>query len=310
MIPRIEWPEGKRIAFTVFDDPDGDTVAARKWLYPFLADLGFRTSIAVWPIGPLRERNSDGETCADAEYREHLQRMQKLGFEISFHNAAPHSATRDEIIHSLEVFREYFGEYPQSVANHYNADALYFGAARLHSPFRRALYHIMTRGGKLNRFSGHIEGSPYFWGDVCYERTRYFRNFVYSDINTLKACPYQPYHSPERPYVRQWFSASEGTDCRAFVKTISEANQDRLEEEGGMSIMYSHFGKGFVSGGKLDPEFSRLMTRISRKNAWFAPTSKILDYLNVQKGTHVVSRAEIARLEWKWLAHKAFYGTT
>jgi len=26
--------------------PDGDTVASRKWAYPFLADLGFRTTIA------------------------------------------------------------------------------------------------------------------------------------------------------------------------------------------------------------------------------------------------------------------------
>jgi hypothetical protein len=67
MIPKIDWPEGKQFTFTVFDDPDGDTVASRKWVYPFLADLGFRTSIAVWPIGALRERNSFGETCADKE---------------------------------------------------------------------------------------------------------------------------------------------------------------------------------------------------------------------------------------------------
>ena len=69
MTPTIVWPEGKRFSFTVFDDPDGDTVVSRKFVYPFLADLGFRTSIAVWPIGPLRERNSSGETCADKDYR-------------------------------------------------------------------------------------------------------------------------------------------------------------------------------------------------------------------------------------------------
>ena len=118
MTPVIQWPEGKQFAFTIFDDPDGDTESARKWVYPFLADLGFRTSIAVWPVGPVRERNSNGETCADPAYREHAQRMQSLGFEITYHNASPHSSTRQEIIDSLEVFRDYFGDYPTAMANH------------------------------------------------------------------------------------------------------------------------------------------------------------------------------------------------
>jgi hypothetical protein len=310
MIPKIDWPQGKRFSFTVIDDPDGITVESRKWVYPFLADLGFRTSIAVWPIGPLRERNSKGETCADKEYREHLLRMQEIGFEISYHNAAPHSCTRDEIIQSLDVFRDIFGAYPRSVANHYNADALYWGAARLHSPVCRALYHLLTRGSQRDRFFGHIEGSPYFWGDLCRERTQYFRNFVFREINTLKACPYQPYHSPERPYVREWFSASEGTDCRSFLKTISEPNQDRLEAEGGMSIMYTHFGKGFVTDGKLDPEFRRLMTRISKRNPWLAPVSSLMDHCRAKKGPSTISHDEIARLEWKWLAVKAIHGTS
>jgi hypothetical protein len=311
MTPQVQWPEGKKFAFTVFDDPDGDTVVSRKWVYPFLADLGFRSSIAVWPIGPLRERNSEGETCADTEYRDHLQRMQKLGFEIGYHNAAPHSCTREEVIRSLEVFREYFGNYPVSVANHYNADALYWGAARLHSKVRRGLYHVLTRGANRgSRFSGHVEGSPHFWGDICYERTRYFRNLAFRDINTLKACPYQPYYNPVRPYVREWFSASEGADCGTFVKTVSEANQDRLEEEGGMCIMYTHFGKGFAGDGKLDPEFSRLMKRLAAKPGWFAPTSTVLDHLRAQKGVHVISSGELAGMEWKWLAAKAFHGTS
>jgi hypothetical protein len=63
------------------------------------------------------------------------------------------------------------------------------------------------------------------WGDICYERTRYFRNLAFRDINTLKACPYQRYYNPVRPYVREWFSASEGADCRSFVKTVSESRQ-------------------------------------------------------------------------------------
>jgi hypothetical protein len=46
MIPKIDWPEGKQFTLIVFDDPDGDTVASRKWVYPLLANLGFRTTTA------------------------------------------------------------------------------------------------------------------------------------------------------------------------------------------------------------------------------------------------------------------------
>ncbi len=310
MTPQIAWPESKPFAFTVFDDPDGDTEASRKWVYPFLADLGFRTSIAVWPTGPIRERNCPGETCAEPEYREACLRMQSQGFEITYHNAAPHSSTREEIIQSLEVFREYFGAYPTAAANHFNADALYWGAARLHGPLRQGIYNALTRGQNRNRFVGQYEDSPHFWGDICRKHIRYFRNLVFADMNTLKACPYQPYRNPARPFVNEWFSSSEGTNCASFLKTVSEANQDRLEEEGGMCIMYTHFGKGFAADGKLEPEFKRLMTRISKKNGWFAPTTATLDYVRAQKGEHTIQPRELAGLEWKWLRLKAVNGTS
>ena len=237
MTPKIEWPEGKQFAFTIFDDPDGETEPTRTLVYPFLKDLGFKTTVAVWPNKPSRERNSKGDTCSDPVYLKHLHRLQSAGFEIAYHNAAPHSSTREEIAASLERFRECFGEYPRAVANHYNADALYWGAQRLTTPLCHTAYKLLTRNATAGRYSGEVEGSPHFWGDLCREKTQYFRNFVFRDINTLKACPYQPYHNPARPFVREWFAASEGDKRPAFVNTISEANQDRLEAEGGMSIM-------------------------------------------------------------------------
>ena len=57
--------------------------------------------------------------------------------------------------------------------------------------------------------------------------------------------------------------------ARFFSIRLLDANQDRLAEERGMCIMYTHTGKGFVSDGKLDPEFRRLMTRLSKMNGWF-----------------------------------------
>ena len=88
---------------------------------------------------------------------------------------------------------------------------------------------------------------------------RYCRNFVYSDINTLKACPWMPYFDPLRPYVQKWFASSEGDRAQSFLKTIGDRNQDRLVEEGGACIMYTHFGHGYVQDGRLNPAFRRAM---------------------------------------------------
>ena len=40
MIPKIEWPAGKEFVFTIFDDPDFDTVENVAVMYSFLSDLG------------------------------------------------------------------------------------------------------------------------------------------------------------------------------------------------------------------------------------------------------------------------------
>jgi hypothetical protein len=309
MNPAVPWPGGKRFAFTVFDDPDSCSEESRS-VYHFLADLGFRTTMAVWPIGPLRERNSPGETCAEPGYREHALRLQSLGFELGYHNAAPHSCTRDEIARSLELFRDYFGAWPSAAANHYNADAMYWGTARVRAGTRRTIYELATLGRYRGRFAGHVESSPHFWGDLCRQRIRYYRNLVFRDINTLKACPYQPYSDPQRPFVNAWFCSAEGKDRPAYVRTISEANLDRLEQEGGMCIMYTHFGLGFVDGGKLHPEFTRLMTLLSRRNGWFAPVTTVLDHLRSIHGGGVIPERELARMESKWLRAKLMHGTS
>src|SRR5580700_1063776 len=305
----IEWPEGRRFAFTVFDDPDAQNFATTRLVYSFLADLGLRTTIAAWPLGVRREANSGGETCANPEYRAFLQQLQGTGFEIAFHNAAPHANPRAETIEALDRFEEYFGQNPSSMANHYNEEAIYWGSARL-SGWRRKMYNVITRGRNEGRFFGDVEGHHAFWGDVCRERIRYCRNFVFSDINTLRMCPWMPYSDPHRPFVRYWFSASEGDMAPRFLQTMRDRNQDRLEEEGGASIMYTHFGHGYVQEGKLNPEFRRVMERMARKNGWFVPASTLLDFLMRTRGATELSDSQRTSLESHWLREKVFRGTS
>jgi hypothetical protein len=136
----------------------------------------------------------------------------------------------------------------------------------------------------------------------------YVRNFVFGDIDTLHACPFMPYHDPSRPYVNYWFASSEGPCVESFVRTLSEANQDRLEASRGACIMYTHLGKGFYEDGRLHPRFRALMERLGRKNGWFVPVSTLLDFLLQIKGRHEITHRERAQLERRWLWHKIRVG--
>jgi hypothetical protein len=309
-LPAIEWPEGRRFAFTIFDDPDGQTLETTRLVYSFLAELGFRTTIAVWPLGARRMPNSGGETCANREYRTLVQQLKAAGFEIGFHSATAHSSTRAETLEGLYRFEEYFGATPSAMANHYNGEAVYWGSARLTGRYRR-LYNIMTLGNNDGRFFGHIEGDPHFWGDLCFERVRYCRNFVYQDVNTLRVCPFMPYSDPLRPYVRKWFAATEGDKAPSFVRALSDRNQDRLQQEGGACIMYTHFGHGYVHNGRLNPTFCRTMERMARKRGWFVPVSTLLDFLaSSRRMPEVLSDEQRNYLERRWLWEKLLRGTS
>ena len=308
-LPRIAWPGGKTFAFTIFDDPDAQTLEDSERIYGFLAELGLRTTKAIWMTGPIREENSPGETCANPAFREHCLELQQAGFEIGWHHAAPHASFRDETIAALDAFRDCFGADPSSMANHYNDEAIYWTADRL-TGWRRAAYRALSRG-RDRRYFGADPASPYFWGDICRERIRYCRNFVFRGANNLRECPWAPYHDPSKPYVQAWFSSTEGANCASFVQGIDEAAQDRLEAEGGLCIMYTHFGHHFRPGGALHPRFRELMERLSRKNGWFAPATTILDFLaRRQGGPYPLGPAERARLERNWLKEKLFHGTS
>jgi hypothetical protein len=305
----VRWPGGKAFAFTVFDDPDAQTCRDGRILYSFLADLGFRTTRGVWPAAVVRTPNSPGETCANRDYRAHTRALQEQGFEVGFHNATCHTSTREETIEGLDRFRDYFGGDPSSMANHYNAEAIYWGDARTTPPLR-AVYTITTLGRTRGAHFGQVEGHECFWGDVCRDRIRYCRNFVYADIDTLAACPWMPYHDPMRPYVRGWYASTDGNNVDRFVETLSEANQDRLEASGGACVMYAHFGHGFVQDGAIEPRFEALMTRLSRKNGWFVPVSTLLDHLGSAHNGRDITGAQRRALESRWLWEKMFRGTS
>jgi hypothetical protein len=308
--PVVEWPEGKAFAFTVFDDPDSQTAEDARIVYGFLADLGLRTTKGVWPLGPRRQASDHGATCDDVTFRRWLQCLQQQGYEIGFHNATSHTSYRDETREGLERFREYFGAYPSSMANHYfSGEGIYFGDARL-TRWRRLVYNALTIGRHRNEYSGHVQGHACYWGDLCRQHIRYVRNFTFRAINTLAVCPWMPYHDPARPFVNGWFASSEGSNVKSFLDLLAEKHQDALEAQRGACIVYAHFGHGFVESGTLSARFRELMQRLARKNGWFVPVSKLLDHLRQGRDPVVIGDRERASLEWRWLATKVRHGTS
>jgi hypothetical protein len=312
-VQKIQWPNGKRFAFTIFDDTDYATVQNIALVYEFLKELGFRTTKSVWPLSGKVPGRCEGATCeGEPEYKEWLLSLKKSGFEIGFHNATFHSSKREQTIQGLDRFQEMFGSEPLTMANHTGCkEGIYWGNYRL-SGLNQFAYNVLNGFLTFNAYRGHIEGDEFFWGDLCKERVRYVRNFVYEGLNTLKACPYMPYHDPRRPFVNYWFASSEGAEVHSFVKSLSTDNQDRLEDEEGACIMYTHLACGFVDSktGRLHTEFRKKMERLALKGGWFVPVSTLLDYILDERGPHVLTDSERSKLERKWLLHKMRVGTT
>jgi hypothetical protein len=307
---RLEWPEGKRFAFSIVDDTDASTVENTKPVYDLLESCGIRTTKTVWPLGFTRKPQFGGGTLEDPDYRAWVLDLQAAGFEIALHGATDHPSTREETRRALDYFREVLGHDPRLHANHFGqAEGMYWGEARLNGLPRlvyRTANAVLRRG---TRYFGHVEGSPYFWGDLCRERIEYVRNFSFPGVNTLKADPLMPYHDPRRPYVQFWFSSSQAPGVESFCALLRDEEQDRLVEEGGACIAYTHFGFGFAEDGRLDPRFARVVERLAGLPGWFVPASTLLDHLRGQPNWQAEpGTGRLRALERRWLGSKLLRG--
>ena len=141
------------------------------------------------------------------------------------------------------------------------------------------------RLAKDDHFSGEDPASPHYWGDLARQRIRYVNQFTFEDINLLNVTPSFPYRLPDKPLVNRWFPTANGDNLDQFERLLSPENLDRLEREGGVSIVYAHLGAGsFNAGDGVDPRFEARIRDVASRNGWFVPASKLLDYLATQPG--------------------------
>jgi hypothetical protein len=297
------FPGNRRFAFTICDDTDHGTVANLIPVYRFLAELGFRITKSIWPLASEPYGHINGETLQDKAYLRFILWLKQEGFELSLHNVRNYHATREVILQGFEEFRDLLGTYPRLHCNHSsNRENIYWGDRRFSRRDISFAYNLATQYEWHNYFSGDDEESDFYWGDICRERISYVRNLVFPDINLDHINPTMPYHDATKRYVNYWFSSSDGRDVRRFCRMLSEPQQDRLVDEGGVCIMYTHFANGFSMNGNLHPRFMHLMKRLSGMGGWYVPVSTLLDYLRLMRHGNVdIPAAELATMERRWL---------
>lgn len=289
---KTTWPYNKKFAFTFVDDTDEGTTNKCAPIYNFLYDNHYLTTKTVWPLSPIGTRISGGESLEDAPYRQFTLNLQRQGFEIALHGVADESSTRERIITGLNFFNQELGHYPSIQVNHFGQkDCLYWGHKRFNGLIR-FLYLVRQK----RKYCGDEKDNEYFWGDVCKKTIKYVRNFTFYDINTLKSDSFMPYYDAEKPYVNNWFSSSDGSGTSRLTSLLSEENQDRLCEEGGACIVYTHLGTI-----DLNTRLKELLIRLAGLAGWFVPATTLLDHIGSQHAAKPLGKMAISTLQFKWL---------
>lgn len=302
------FPDDKKFAFTIFDDTDKANLENIQPIYTLLKNLGTLTTKSVWVL-PSKHYNNIAypiNTLEDKKYLNFIRNLQKNGFEIALHGVAPCSSKREKTILGIKKFKNLLGFYPTSYCVHLNnQENLYWDKYRLSSHLLKLLIRIYKKQTK-DYFQGHIESSPYFWGDICKKYIKYVRNFTFKEINLLNINPTIPYKEVKKPFVQYWFSSSNGQNCKEFNNLLSLKNQKKLEDEGGVCIVYTHFAFGFVKNGIVNPKTKYLLETLSKRNGWFVPVTPLLDYLRKQQNDLIIHRSELWKMEWRWFLEKIF----
>ena len=309
----LEFPDGKLFAFSIVDDTDCATVANVRPIYELLHQLGMRTTKTIWPIPGHHpsDPNAPAQPVTDPEYLSFLRQLQEWGFEIGLHNVRSYSSPREEIERGLAAFRRITGHPPRIHANHmFNQDGLYWREARLDSSFLRWAYGVQCRRRGLPPSEGHVQGSPYFWGDFCQREVDYVRGFTFPEINALKINPTLPYRDSRRPYARLWFSGSDASNCEEFNRLMAHDNQEQLEREQGVCIVATHLASGFVKDGEVEPRAKALLTELAGRRGWFVPVSELLDFLVKKNGERQLPWLERQRMQWRWMISRLLRSAT
>lgn len=304
---KYNFPDNKKFAFAILDDTDNATLKNIEPIYQYLKNKKIISTKTVWmlPSNKNEHGHTHGSSLANKNYSAFISKLKYQGFEITSHGARGASSKRSVIIKGLKTYKKSIGNYPYMHINHsMNKDNLYWGEHRLtFSPLQWA--YRATKGKTL--FFGHIKNSPYFWGDIAKRSIKYSRDFSFHEINLAKIGSIVPRYVNGKSNYLKWFYTSNGRDINTFNKLLSPKNLDLIEMDGGYTIIYTHFGKGFFNRGQINPLFKQRIEDLTKRSVWITTTGELLEFL--EKQTHKTRNncLEEFRLQLRWSLEQLLY---
>ena len=244
------------------------------------------TTKTVWPLAFREPPRFGGGTLEDPEYRAWIVELAERGFEIAFHGATDHSSLRSDTERALDVFRETHRPRPQAACEPFRPsgrDLLGRRPARrirqpALSPRERciAAQHevLRTRRGLAVLLGRSLPRSDHLRAKPLVLRHQH-----------AEGAPIMPYHDSLRPYVRYWFSASDGPLVRRVLRAHQRAaiRTDCLQRAEHASPTRTS-ASASSRGGRVRDEFARLIERLAGLPGWFVPASTLLDFLRSRPG--------------------------
>lgn len=289
------FPFPRKFAISFVDDTDDATTDKVKRAYAFIDEYGIKSTKTVWAFPAKRKsgdperggRFSGGVSLCDSEYLSLIKEIQSRGHEIALHLASGGNNFREDTIAAYNLFKKEFGFFPTiNIMHGRNADNLYYGREAFTNPILKFLAGFYS----ADKSKGHLQGSPFFWGDICKSYTKYVRLFKTTHLNTLSVNPSMPYHDPRKPYVNKWFSSTDLSDAMMMKRNFTEAKLTKLKNDEGVCIGYIYFHHFVDDKLKIDPileeRFDLLRPHLDQ--CWLTPVSSLLDRI-----------AEIRNLEIK-----------
>jgi hypothetical protein len=286
----LSWLPGTyETGMAITDDPDNGTFPAFKEIYDLLIRLRLPTTRAMWVFPPAGPTGTPplpikfiAPVLADPECLQYCKALHREGFEICLHGASSGNNTREKTLAALEFLRREIAPARTFICHSKNAENLYWDSKCAPSPL---LSWLVSKYVK-NQCFGEVEGSNYFWGDVCRSSINYIRLFRTRQTNSLGFNPGMPYHDFRKPYVNFWFSASKGY----LPKLCAAGEIDSLCKQQGAGIFYQYLHK-YVSGdGTIDPQVRECLERIAGdRRVLFLPVSRLLDRLRQARMVFMLS---------------------
>ena len=302
------FPGGAQFAFTIVDDTDDTTLENGRPIYDLLTEIGLRTTKTVWAFDSAPSDRGPyfaAETLQDPDYLSWVTGLAETGFEIAFHGASMGSTRREKTIAALDFIEQRFPGSPRLHCNHgQNRENLYWGSARYAIRLLSMTYRVLLERRGDGGFEGEIPGSPFFWGDVARRRLPNIRAFSFNRINCSDIPPGRPFYDHKKPFVNRWFNSSDVPDATVFKRVITPQAIEELCATRGWCIVSTHLGKGFCSGGTVDPTVASTLRHISSMPGWFVPASVLLEHLWQELGSHQLTWAERLRMECAHVADR------